>query len=67
MNKDLHDIDDLFRSGLKAYEVTPSVGVKERLNAALDKKDATAFNRAYHLRNRLFEKRLRRDGQKDFG
>jgi hypothetical protein len=45
MNKDLHDIDDLFRSGLDRYEVTPSAGVKERLAAELDKKDAESYKK----------------------
>jgi len=45
MNKDLHDIDDLFRSGLDTYEVTPSAGVKERLDAELDKKDAESYKK----------------------
>ena len=45
MNKDLHDIDDLFRSGLDSYEVTPSAGVKERLDAELDKKNAESYKK----------------------
>lgn len=38
MNKDLHDIDDLFRSALGGYEETASATVKEKLDTALDKK-----------------------------
>ena len=45
MNKDLHNIDDLFRSGLDTYEVAPSVGVKERLDAELDKKQAEPYKK----------------------
>jgi hypothetical protein len=39
MNKNLHHIDDLFHSKLDAYEETPSAGVKESLDAALDKRN----------------------------
>ena len=38
MNKDLHDIDNLFRSSLESYEENSFLPyVKERLEAALDK------------------------------
>ena len=40
MNKDLHDMDELFRSALNDHEEVPSAGVKESLDAALDKKEA---------------------------
>jgi hypothetical protein len=47
MLKDLHDIDDLFRSGLEGYEETPSAGLKESLIAALDKKDAGSYKKRF--------------------
>ncbi len=47
MNKNLHDIDNLFRSGLEGYEETPSAGVKEALYAALDKKEAAKYKRRF--------------------
>jgi Outer membrane protein beta-barrel domain len=47
MNKDLHDIDDLFRSELEGYEETPSAALKERLIAALDKKDAESYKKRF--------------------
>ena len=43
MNKDLHDIDDLFRSALENYYEMPSASVKESLFAQLDKKDAENY------------------------
>ncbi|MBC7827819.1 MAG: outer membrane beta-barrel protein [Chitinophagaceae bacterium] len=49
MNKDLHDIDDLFRSALDPYEETPSTGLKKSLEAALDKKDAQSSKRKFIL------------------
>ena len=47
MNKDLHDIDELFRTGLDGYEETPSSGVKENLDAALDKQDAEKYKKRF--------------------
>ncbi len=47
MNKDLHDIDELFRSGLDDYEATPSAGVKENIDAALDKQDAKKYRKRF--------------------
>jgi hypothetical protein len=47
MNKDLHDIDELFRSGLDSYEATPSAGVKENIDAALDKQDAEKYKKRF--------------------
>jgi len=45
MNKDLQDIDDLFRSALeKNYEI-PSASVKESLFAHLDKQDAGIYKK----------------------
>lgn len=49
MSKDLHDIDELFRSGLDGYEVTPSPGLKGSLDAALDKKEAEKYKRRFIL------------------
>lgn len=47
MNKDLHDIDDLFRSALEENEETPSAAVKENLIANLDKKDAESYKKRF--------------------
>lgn len=47
MNKDLHDIDDLFRSALEENEETPSASVKESLLAHLDKKDAESYKKRF--------------------
>ena len=47
MNKDLHDIDELFHSGLDDYEATPSAGVKESIDAALDKHDAKKYKKRF--------------------
>lgn len=38
MNKNLHDIDDLFRSALDGYKETPSDEVKKDLRRHLIKK-----------------------------
>lgn len=45
MNNDLHDIDDLFRSKLDNHQEVPSSGVKESLDATLDKRKAESFKR----------------------
>ena len=47
MNKDLHDIDNLFRSSLESYEETPSPYVRERLEAALDKREAESYKKRF--------------------
>jgi hypothetical protein len=47
MNKDLHNIDDLFRSSLEGYEETPSSSVIENLDAALDKKNAELYKKRF--------------------
>lgn len=47
MNKDLHDIDELFRSALNDHEEAPAAGVKESLDAALDKKEAEKYKRRF--------------------
>ena len=49
MSKDLHDIDELFRAGLDGYKETPSTGVKETLDAALDKQDAEKYKKRFIL------------------
>lgn len=47
MHKDLHDIDELFHSGLNDYEATPSAGVKENIDAVLDKQDAEKYKKRF--------------------
>jgi hypothetical protein len=47
MQKDLHDMDELFRSGLSDFEATPSAGVKENIDAALDKQDAEKYKKRF--------------------
>jgi Outer membrane protein beta-barrel domain len=47
MNKDLHDIDELFRSALDGHEEIPSAAVKSSLDAALDKKDAESYKKRF--------------------
>ena len=47
MSKDLHDIDELFRAGLDGHEETPSSGVKENIDAALDKQDAEKYKKRF--------------------
>lgn len=49
MNKDLHDIDDLFRSALDGHEETPSTRVKENIDVALDKQDAEEYKKKFIL------------------
>lgn len=49
MSKDLHDIDELFRSALDGHEEAPSAGVKETLDAALDKQDAEKYKKRFIL------------------
>ena len=39
MSRNSQNIDKLFREGLQNYEATPSSGVKERIDADLDKRD----------------------------
>lgn len=40
MNEDLHQIDDLFKSGIEGKEETPSLAVWENIEKELDKKDS---------------------------
>ena len=47
MNKDLHDMDELFRSALDDHAEAPSAGVKESLDAALDKKEAEEYKKRF--------------------
>ncbi len=47
MSKDLHDIDELFRSGLEEYQEAPSAGLKENIDAALDKQDAEEYKKRF--------------------
>jgi len=47
MSKNLHYIDDLFRSALEENEVTPSDSVKESLVAHLDKKDIDNYKKRF--------------------
>jgi Outer membrane protein beta-barrel domain len=47
MNRDLHDIDELFRSSLEGNEEKPSAIVKKNLDAALDKKDAEEYKKRF--------------------
>ncbi len=42
-------MDELFRTALDGYEVTPSPGLKESLDAALDKKEAEKYKRRFIL------------------
>src|SRR5688572_4495895 len=49
MNKDLHDIDNLFRSSLESYEETPSLSVMEKLEASLDRTDAESYKKRFLL------------------
>jgi len=47
MKRDLHDIDELFRSALEANEETPSASVKETLDTALDKLYAEKYKKRF--------------------
>lgn len=47
MNKDLHDIDQLFYEVLEGRSEAPSLSVKEKLIAALDKRDAESNRRRF--------------------
>ena len=49
MNKDLHDIDNLFRSSLESYEEAPSPSVREKLEASLDKTDAESYKKDFYV------------------
>ena len=45
MNKDLHNIDEPFKTAYKQFSEDPSPNVWEKINAGLDKKDAAAYKR----------------------
>lgn len=47
MTKDLHDIDKLFYEALKGNVELPSAAAREKLIAALDKKDAESTRRGF--------------------
>ncbi len=47
MSKDLHDIDELFRSALDSHEEAPSRGVKENIDAVLDRKDGEKYKKRF--------------------
>ena len=49
MHKDLHYIDNLFRSSLESYEETPSASVKDRLESALNKTDSELYKKRFLL------------------
>ncbi|MBC7873119.1 MAG: hypothetical protein H7Y01_03930 [Ferruginibacter sp.] len=53
MNRDLHDIDKLFRTALESHEETPTAGVKEALDTALDKKEAEKNKRRLIIWKRM--------------
>jgi len=53
MNKNLHDIDDLFRTLLEFQEITPSPSVRDKLKASLDKADAESYKRRFLLWKRI--------------
>lgn len=53
MNKDLQDIDELFRSQLEGYKEKPSSALKENLDAALDKKEAENYKRRFIIWKRM--------------
>lgn len=47
MNKDLHDMDDIFNSAYRQFEDDPSPDVWDKINAGLDKKDAASYKRRF--------------------
>ena len=47
MNKDLHDIDDIFNEAGQRYEDEPSAAVWDKINADLDRKDAEKYKRRF--------------------
>ena len=53
MNKDLHHIDDLFRSMLEGHEEMPSQGLKESIDAALAEKEAEGYKKRFILWKRV--------------
>ena len=53
MNKNLHDIDDLFRDSLEFQEIMPSSSVRDKLRASLDKADAESYKKRLLLWKRM--------------
>lgn len=47
MDKNLHDIDDIFNKVYQQYEDEPSDGLWEKLNARLDKEDASKYKKRF--------------------
>src|SRR5258706_2997123 len=47
MNRDLHNIDDIFNSAHREFEEEPSSDVWDKVNAGLDKKDAERYKRRF--------------------
>src|SRR5437762_10194130 len=45
MSKDLHNMDEIFNSAYTQLSEDPSPGVWEKINAGLDKKDASSYKR----------------------
>jgi hypothetical protein len=45
MSKNLHDMDEIFKSAYERFGDDPSPDVWEKINAGLDKKDAAAYKR----------------------
>lgn len=47
MNKDLHNIDDVFNSAYKEFEDNPSSDVWQKINEGLDKKEANSYKKRF--------------------
>lgn len=47
MDKNLHNIDELFNRAYQSYEDEPSATEWEKLSAALDKEDADKYKRKF--------------------
>ena len=48
MNKDLHNIDDLFRMALEENQELPSESVWEKIDKTLDKKKVVSISKKYN-------------------
>ncbi len=48
MNKDLHNIDDLFRKALEENQELPSASVWENIDKTLDKKKVVSISKKYN-------------------
>jgi hypothetical protein len=53
MDENLHNIDDIFKSGLDSHEEIPSSHVWENLEASLDKKDVVAYKKKFIVVRRI--------------